>query len=84
VTFTPEQKPGARHLHQLRETLAKEGKCLFLEPYNDTQSARNLALELHLRIGILDALGVQGEPSYEQLLEQMADAFSACLTNSRD
>ena len=84
VTFTPEQKPGARHLLQLREALMKEGKCLFLEPYKDTQSARDLALELHLRIGELDALGVRGEPTYEQLLEQMADAFSACLTNRRN
>jgi len=84
VTFTPEQKPGARHLLQLRETLMKEGKCLFLEPYNDTQSARDLALELHLRIGELDALGVRGDPTYEQLLEQMANAFSACLANRRN
>jgi zinc transport system substrate-binding protein len=84
VTFTPEQKPGARHMHQLREKLAKEGKCLFLEPYNDMQSARALAQELHLNLGTLDALGTQGAATYQQLLEQMAEAFSACLANRRN
>lgn len=84
VTFTPEQKPGAKHMHQLREKLAKEGKCLFLEPYNDMQSARELAQDLHLSLGTLDALGSQGAATYQQLLEQMAEAFSACLTNRRN
>lgn len=81
VTYTPEQKPGARHLHQLRLTLAKEGRCLFLEPYGDTQSARSLAQEFNLRTGILDSLGVQGVTTYPQLLEQMSTSFLTCLTN---
>jgi len=81
VTFTPEQKPGAKHLHQLREVLAKEGKCLFLEPYNDMQSARDLAQELHLKLGTLDAVGDPTITSYSQLLERMAQNFSACLAN---
>lgn len=81
VTFTPEQKPGAKHLIQLRERLEKEGVCLFLEPYNDAQSARDLAQELHLRTGTLDAMGGQQVTSYAQLLEMMANAFSACLAN---
>ena len=84
VTFTPEQKSGAKHLHQLREKLAKEGKCLFLEPYNDMSSARALAQELHLDLGTLDALGTQGATTYAQLLEQMAESFSACLSNRRN
>lgn len=83
VTFTPEQKPGAKHLYQLRERLAKEGKCLFLEPYNDMQSARELAQELHLKLGTLDALGAQGAETYPALLGQMAGAFSACLADGR-
>jgi zinc transport system substrate-binding protein len=70
-------------MHQLREKLAKEGKCLFLEPYNEMQSARKLAQDLHLKLGTLDALGAQGAATYLELLEQMAGAFSACLTNGR-
>lgn len=84
VALTPEQKPGAKHMHQLRDSLTKEGRCLFLEPYNDMQATRDLAQELHLHLGTLDALGTQGATSYAQLLEQMAAAFSACLTNGRN
>jgi zinc transport system substrate-binding protein len=81
VTFTPEQKPGAKHLHQLRKILSREGHCLFLEPYYEQQSMRDLAKELNLKLGILDALGSQDVNSYEQLLARMANAFSHCLAN---
>ena len=81
VTFTPEQKPGAKHLHQLREKLAKEGECLFLEPQNDQQSLRDLAQELHLRVGTLDIIGGQSVTTYSQLMEQIAKGFSTCLAN---
>lgn len=81
VTFTPEQRPGAKHLHQLRDKLAKEGNCLFLEPYYELQSVRDLAQELQLQIGILDALGSQNVNTYTQLLQRMAEAFSHCLAN---
>lgn len=83
VTFTPEQKPGAKHMAQLRGALA-EGKCLFMEPYNDSQAMRDLAQELHLRIGVLDALGVQGAKNYTQLMTQMAESLSACLADRRN
>lgn len=81
VTFTPEQKPGAKHLHQLKKILNKEGHCLFLEPYYDQQSMRDLAEELNLQLGTLDALGSQNVTTYQQLLERMAEAFSHCLAN---
>jgi zinc transport system substrate-binding protein len=81
LMLTPEQKPGARHMHQLRERLANDGSCLFIEPYNNTQAARSLAQELRLRVGTLDALGTQGAKTYAQLLEQMAVDFSTCLAN---
>ncbi|RYY73703.1 MAG: zinc ABC transporter substrate-binding protein [Gammaproteobacteria bacterium] len=81
VTYTPEQKPGARHLHQLRLILANEAKCIFLEPYGDTQSARDLAQEFKLRTAVVDALGSQNVSNYSQLLERMSDAFLTCLTN---
>jgi zinc transport system substrate-binding protein len=78
VTYIPEQKPGAKHLAQLRKELA-QGRCLFLEPYNDMTSARDLARELNLKLGTLDPLGSASATSYSLLLEQMASAFVACL-----
>jgi zinc transport system substrate-binding protein len=83
ITFTPEQRPGAKHLQELRQDLAKNGECIFMEPYYELQSVRDLARELKLRLGVLDALGTQNTPNYAQLLEHMASAFSACLTNRR-
>lgn len=79
LMFTPEQKPGAKHMHQMREKISKNGVCLFLEPYNDAPSALALAKEYHLKLSTLDALGAQNIHSYAQLLETMANAFSACL-----
>ncbi len=79
VTYTPEQKPGAKHVAQLRKDLAGEGRCLFLEPYNDMTSARDLARELNIKVGNLDPLGGQNINSYSQLMEQMAAAFVSCL-----
>jgi zinc transport system substrate-binding protein len=77
VTFGPEQRPGARHLYQLRQRLA-DAHCLFLEPYYDTQTAAELARELGLPVGELDPLGVASS-SYPGLIESMAHAFLDCL-----
>lgn len=81
VTFGPERRPGARHLHRLRQGLA-EAHCLFLEPYYDTRGAHELARELGLRVGQLDPLGM-GASSYPQLLESMAQSFLECLAPER-
>lgn len=78
VSFGPEQRPGARHLHRLRQGLA-EAQCLFLEPYYDTDVAAELARDLGLQTGELDPLGIASS-SYPQLLEAMARAFLDCLT----
>lgn len=77
VTFGPEQRPGARHLHRLRQRLA-EAHCLFLEPYYDTRVAGELARDLGLQTGQLDPLGIESS-SYPQLLEVMARSFLDCL-----
>ena len=83
VTFTPEQRPGAKHIAQLREKLAKEGQCIFTEPYADSQAVQTLAKDLKLQVGTLDALGTQEVTNYSQLIERLADAFLACLTDRR-
>jgi zinc transport system substrate-binding protein len=79
VTFTPERRPGARHMHHLRQQLRDNAECLFAEPYYDMRLANELARELDLRMGLLDPLGSQGVASYQQLLVNLAEAFSACL-----
>jgi len=84
VTYTPERRPGAKHLQELRELLAAEGKCLFMEPYYKAQGMEEMAQSLHLHIGLLDSIGNQQISSYQQLLQQLGDSFLTCLADRRD
>lgn len=84
VTYTPERRPGAKHLQELRELLAAEGKCLFMEPYYQAQGMEEMAKSLQVRIGLLDAIGDQQISNYQQLLHQLSDSFLTCLTDRRD
>lgn len=80
VTYTPERRPGARHLYQLREQLAN-AVCLFTEPYYDMGATASLATELDLRQGELDLLGAsESVKRYPDLLSELADAMLACLS----
>ena len=84
VAYTPERRPGAKHLKELREVLAKEGKCLFMEPHYKAQGMEEMALTLNLRIGLLDPIGDQRVSSYQQLLQQLGQSFLTCLADRRD
>lgn len=84
VTYTPEHRPGARHLQELREVLAKEGKCLFMEPYYKAQGMEGMAKTLSLQIGLLDPIGEQQVSSYQQLLRQLSQSFLTCLADRVD
>lgn len=84
VTYTPERRPGAKHLQELREVLAKEGKCLFMEPYYKAQGMEAMAKTLNLQVGLLDPIGEQQVSSYQQLLQQLSQSFLTCLADRRD
>lgn len=85
ITFTPERRPGARHLLELRQALkAGAARCLFSEPYQKSDSLDALAQELGLRMGQLDPIGDAGLSSYGQLLSNLGQAFSACLADGGD
>lgn len=83
VTYGPEQRPGARHLYQLRQRLVN-AQCLFTEPYYDTSSAKQMAQDLNLKLGHLDPLGAENIHSYPALIEAMANAFWTCLAGKTD
>lgn len=79
VTETPERRPGARHLYQLRHTL-EGARCLFIESYYDMSAARQLAEELELRLGLLDPLGADPEvDSYPALIRRLGSTVLDCL-----
>lgn len=79
VTVTPERRPGARHLYELRQQLSG-AVCFFTEPYYDMGSSRSLAEELKLKLGELDLLGAsESVERYPDLLNQLAQDVLACL-----
>lgn len=82
VTVTPERRPGAKHLYQLRKLVKNKSDCLFIEPYYDHQNAQDLARELEVQLAIIDPIGEEQVTSYQQLLEYMAQAFLACLAGT--
>ncbi|MDF3012303.1 MAG: zinc transporter substrate-binding protein [Cellvibrio sp.] len=81
VTYAPERRPGAKHLQELRNLLASEGECLFMEPYYKAQGMEEMAESLQLRIGFLDPIGDQQISTYQQLLQQLGDSFLTCLAD---
>lgn len=80
ITLTPEQKPGAKHLVALRERYNHSGGCLFLEPNIDAQSAKALAQDLGLKLGILDIMGVSDVSRVDDLLDALGKSFMDCLS----
>ncbi len=80
ITLTPDQRPGARHIHQLGEAL-EDAVCLFTEPgAEDDATVAALAQRLQLPLAQVDPLGSDVDiERYHQLVTSMADAFSACL-----
>lgn len=81
VTYTPERRPGAKHLKELQDVLKKEGKCLFVEPYYQTDSMNAMVQSLGLRLGMLDPIGGQQVSSYKELLENLGSSFLTCLAD---
>lgn len=79
ITLTPDQRPGARHIHHLGEAL-ENAVCLFTEPGAGDATVEALARRLQLSVGQVDPLGGSADiQRYHQLLTAMAEDFSACL-----
>ncbi|OZY87653.1 zinc ABC transporter substrate-binding protein [Cellvibrio mixtus] len=84
VTFTPERRPGAKHLQALRNVLAREGRCVFMEPYQNSRSIEEMGRSLGLNIGLLDPIGNDKVSSYNDLMEQLGQSFLTCLADGRN
>jgi zinc transport system substrate-binding protein len=81
VTYTPERRAGAKHLKELQDVLKKEGRCLFVEPYYQTDSMNAMVQSLGLKLGMLDPIGGQQVSSYKELLENLGSSFLTCLAD---
>lgn len=83
VTLTPEQRPGGRHLLELRNQISELGvACVFVEPQFKPAIVRSLTRGLDVSIGELDPIGADLDPgpeAYFELLEGLADGLVDCL-----
>lgn len=74
-----EVQPGARHVAAMRERLQAAGpSCVFSEPPLRPRLAETLSAGLPVKLAEMDALGASAQ-SYEQLLEDLANALTGCL-----
>ncbi|EHV9706002.1 zinc ABC transporter substrate-binding protein ZnuA [Vibrio parahaemolyticus] len=82
-TVTPDRKPGAKTLIQIRKTLGSGNVvCVFSEPQFTPAVVESVMRGSNVAKGELDPLGsaIKVEPgSYFNLLGNMADSFAQCL-----
>ncbi|HCG5923001.1 TPA: zinc ABC transporter substrate-binding protein ZnuA [Vibrio parahaemolyticus] len=82
-TVTPDRKPGAKTLIQIRKTLGSGNvACVFSEPQFTPAVVESVMRGSDVAKGELDPLGsvIKVEPgSYFNLLGNMADSFAQCL-----
>ncbi|MEH6822983.1 MAG: zinc ABC transporter substrate-binding protein ZnuA [Motiliproteus sp.] len=85
-TLTPDRRPGARHLAEIRtQLLDRQAVCVFSEPQSPPSLISNLIQDTQVRQGLLDPLGVGLEVNadgYFRLLTQLGEAFKRCLSDS--
>ncbi len=83
VTISPERRPGARRLRAIRAAIRARGaRCLFREPQIEPALVRTVSEGAGVRVGVLDALGVDlaaGAELYAALLRGLAQALADCL-----
>lgn len=83
VTVSPELRPGARRLTELRAEIADRGAvCVFSEPQFEPTLVETLTTGLTVGRGVLDPLGADleaGPDLYPQLMTALADSLVRCL-----
>ena len=83
VVVSPDRKPGARRIAELREKMHTLGVvCVFDEPQFDKRLVRTVIEGSEVRDGTVDPLGAaieDGPELYFALLRDMAASFRDCL-----
>jgi len=86
ITVSPDRKPGAKRLTEIRRKLASLGAvCLFSEPQFEPAIVETLIAGTSARTGILDPLGADlepGEQAYFELMDGIAKSLRSCLSTS--
>ena len=86
ITVSPERKPSAKRLSEIREKVADAGAvCVFSEPQFEPALVETVVEGTPARTGVLDPLGAEIEPgpdAYETLLRNLASSLQDCLRPS--
>lgn len=85
ITVSPEVKPGAKRLLEIREAIARaKPVCAFAEPQFKRSVLNSLMEGSHARFGVLDpeaALVEPGNNAYETMLANLANNMRQCLSH---
>ncbi len=85
-TLSPERRPGARHLAEIRQQLLNhQAVCVFSEPQFPPSLVSNLIEGTHVRQAQLDPLGIAIEADangYYRLLMELGLSFQRCLEDN--
>jgi zinc transport system substrate-binding protein len=83
VAVSPEQRPGARRVSELRTRIRQLGaRCVFAEPQFEPALVKTLVAETGARTGTLDPLGADlpdGPSLYEAMMRRLAESLVRCL-----
>ncbi len=86
ITVSPEQKPGARRLHEIEDKIRESGAvCVFAEPQFRPAIVEAVVADTGAHIGTLDPLGADidaGPDAYQEILKQNVAALADCLSGS--
>ena len=84
VAVSPERRPGARRIMNIRTTIEKRGAvCVFSEPQFRPAMVKVVMEGSQARHGVLDPLGVgltPGKEQWFQLMQNLADNLYSCLS----
>ncbi|NRP95847.1 High-affinity zinc uptake system protein ZnuA precursor [Marinobacterium sp. xm-g-59] len=82
-TVSPELKPGAKHLAELRETLEHSGvSCVFKEPQYRPALIDSITRGFEVHVGELDPLASDvalAQGAYVNFMQGLVDEFTECL-----
>jgi len=85
LTLNPERRPGAQRVAEIGAYITdRKVRCVFSEPQFQPALATTLVSGSGVRLGILDPLGAElpeGADAYFQLLQRLAKALTACLSD---
>ena len=84
ITLSPERKPSARRLVQIRDKIAElDARCVFREPQFAPDLVRTVVENTPADVATLDPLGVghpEGPDAYLQTMRELASNLRGCLS----